>query len=1096
MPVSRILRNMLLFTASTAIVLFIIPGCAETSRDRDISEITKQNQQVRSVQMPPQAKALKKRPLDEPLDQQGTQAQAKSKPAPASAETFEQPQQAKSAPASASLVQESNDVKTAVQPVNEFDIKPNMSVDGKIKVLLVHDFYDPFGRVSFDTLALNEFVPVEDMVADDIDVVRTRPMFAGQYINKLSDFHVIILWDVPYVSTIGYDKAGTQTKKVTEIPGDFINAVKSFVFNGGGLVIFGGTERVFTEGTSISSPAGSYIVYEGYFGSPLEQLLPLEYYPDGIGVKEDSQDVHTGRLSRAFRRHPDKPVTGGMMFGSGRVFAATWDDRRRGLTWTFEAPVWNNAIYWAAKRQYDYVDSRERSQLIDNYYESLRVESKSPPANWVQRSFPFMLLTDIENITPLKTAYFRAVGFNRISFWGGWKFPEGIEAADEAAAQGLGVYPYIGVLQPLLLQSYLQRQYPEEPSRWKPTYHDGSFVQSPYSVTPFATTVRSLSSQLLTEMVQEYSENTDHSDYLLGYLLDNEQTSSMDYDFKRGMVATHDDYADNHFKQLTSRPVPNPEYFGTGYIAPDGDIWLKWVKEIRIKGWTDYCSEVTAGLKDASPDSQFGYLFGAFWGGADFFVDQYYQKLHNQNVLTTSLRADVAFARFNDLEGEITPYWAEILLSGVTGSEEFSGAEALTPEQLDLTVGLAISRGLKGLILWNPGRMWKEPASSPGMLESKVMQIGDFLKTHGPMLEKLRRKQCDVWYLGSWVNPNSFDHYHFIAALGNGPEKDDPIWPWYRMHVDDVAWPALLRANVPVTGVIEAQLMSDELFTKKAVIIPALQYCRQEVTDNLEQFILAGGKVYTDRSTKVKIEGAQVLPLDFDLWHKKILSQNLPDVVTSGDPVDEFSDRQREQIISDFVPVLENSITNSLTADVKTVSEGSRLNYALHSVLQNGTVDYLFVLNSDFSSPQRVVVTLASDPGIVVDMKQTKEVDVEKAQDKWRFTAELQAGGWKLYMLNKKRISGVDIFNCSVINNSLYTGVVTLDSNKSIYTGAVPLKVDIQGEDSTVTFYTTTDKGIADIELPLEDYVSGLVKVTVTELVNNHSESFDLSEKK
>jgi hypothetical protein len=748
--------------------------------------------------------------------------------------------------------------------------------------------------------------------------------------------------------------------------------------------------------------------------------------------------------------------------------------------------------------------------LAASYREAVRPASKLPPPAWVDGGYPYMIW--VMNMTdPLTFKYFRDLGFNRLSMHtGDWVESNGIPGLRSAAANGLWYYPNIdAILFDKLTSHHFQRKGwkngnpPEErwdvdPELWNGKFQDGSpAIRYNYWASPFSPTVVEFSKADLQGTVGKYLELADKKDlpYLKGWLLDDEQTWYLPTGYgyaggKPGLIADYSRFANEYFKKKTGMEAPLPVYREPGYVAPANDPWLKWVEEVRIRGFVPYCRAMGEAIREKHPGATVGYFAGGYWGESDLIIDEFYHQMWKEDILKTISTTDLGFARREDLRGDKTQYWAEIFCTKSPGCFGGNKGTAIDPEQLRLTAGLAFGRGLRGLIIWETPYLWEMQQPGRDPLEGEVRSIGTFLKKYGPMLLALRREIPPVWYLGGWLHPNSFDHYRWLTPeIGKSP---DPFFPWRSFQIDDIAFPALVRAQVPVGAVTERQLMSDELFQRKAVVLPSLQYCRQEVLDNLAKFIAGGGVVFTDESGAVKVPGATVLPCRFDGWYEDVRAgKRLTGRPVNNTSSDDVSNAGRESRIRDLIPILEKEVAAKVPSDVSVRHNESGFWDGFASNMVNGDARYIFVYNNDVKFGRVMDVGLKFAPGTLYDLLAGREVAVIEKAGAYSFKSQLDAGGWKIYLSVPKPLAGLRMESCKVSDGKLTARLQLADGDGQILKAAIPVAIVISGSDRSETLYRTTDEGVAEIEIPLGDYFGKISKVSFTEMLTGRSAMAD-----
>lgn len=989
-------------------------------------------------------------------------------------------------------------------------------VHAKINVLVGVEIEDAANaRANIGTYALHYFLPMEKMVSDDIRVFEADSYTFMQEKDKLSRYDVIILWNLPrkiYKETIG-PELGWRTV-VSE---DMCKDIMEFVKNGGGLII-AGPDYLFKDKAHVSF--SGYLKYSqhfayGYKESVLDPIIPIEHL---IKYTNDKNKIESFQIKKGafeipviwapfkgeeFKRSGEtKPMISGLEFGKGRVLALKWAWRQYpyatgGIAWNKEGIVFDRAIKWAGQKEDLILPEQEEKKLINNYDQLTSPPKELPPLEWIEEEYPFILWSNIwVSKTPLSARYFKDLGFNKLSFQYAHDVPAGVNCTKIAADYGFQVYPHVSVYAFLVLLKSLQndKSLPEE--EWRGIFQDGTVISerannpwpcphSPYTVEH--------SKKALQGFVKAYKTNNIPN--IKGYFLDDEETWRFPFNnVTTGRIGCFCKHCNAFYKKKTGRDVPPPEYKTPGYIYPKDDPWIEWVNIVRNRGFLDYGQAMCQAIREVHPGALMGYLGGGFWGEADIIIDEHYINMHKENMAIAMEHPDIGFARRDDLEGEKTPYYTEIFLTKGRGCGIGTRGTALAPEQFRLISGLALSRGLRGLILWEPEYVY-DYSEYGKPLDREIKILGGLLHKYGPMFLKLKRTIPPVWVLGAWFHCNSFEHSLFLAPkIG---EAKDPQRAWYRQHCMNIAWPAIVRAQVPAAAVTERQLVSKDLFKQQAVIIPALEYCTQEIVDNLKEFIKKGGLVYLDESSSVKIEGANILPCRFDHWHQTICRGERLTGYTSGnisdDDIsrDDLSYARQEDYIRDLIPVIKKEITEKIDPEIRVESNKDFYN-GVHSLMKNGDAEYLFIANLDLKFGRIMEVIFKNNPGIIYDILEGGQIEVKQNKEsKFTFTTQLPAGGWGVYLLSKKKIGDIAVVKSTLKDNILKLEVEIKDAGGNLFKAAVPLEIKIIAQNREAVLYRSTDKGRGTFEIPLENYLKEVSKAEVKELIGGkQTESF------
>ncbi|MEI6033051.1 MAG: hypothetical protein WCS65_02070 [Verrucomicrobiae bacterium] len=989
----------------------------------------------------------------------------------------------------------------------------------KVSVLVCTEWQDANGRCSSVTHALNRFVPMRAMVSDRFRIFETDSY--GLAKEDLSRYDVIVLWDFPRALTKegGAPEEGTRTILSADQERDLLD----FVEKGGGLILEGGANTILSEKSPQGgNPQFGLTFFHGFKNAILDQILP------GQLEGKDSLKIRDGAAAlpgfEDFGSPAQKPTVIGWGKGAGRVGLVCWEGRdnagkplagkialkgglrRLGAAWSQEPVLWDRLLRWASASK-EPTSGPDSEKLLASHYEDLVSTPKTlPPIEWTAGEYPYMIWV-MSMSDPLTFKYFKDLGFNRVSMHtADWVEKNGIPALKSSAANGLWYYPNIdAILFDKVQNTYFKNKEwkkgdPEETmwsvplDDWNGKFQDGSPARR-YGLwgSPFSPLMVETSKKDLQETVGKYLSLADKKDvpYLKGYLMDDEQTWYLPTGYgyaggKPGLIADYSKFANDYFKKQTGKDAPLPVYREPGYVAPAGDLWLKWVELIRMRGFVPFCQEMCKAIKEKQPGALTGYFGGGFWGEGDIIIDEYYHQMWKEDILKTMSTTDLGFARQNDLLGEKTQYWAEIFCTKSPGCFGGNKGSAIDAEQLRLTAGLAFSRGLKGLIIWETPYLWEMQQPGAETLDKEVQKIGVFLQRYGPMLQLLKREIPPVWYLGGWLHCNSFDQYRWLTPeIGKSP---DPSFPWRQFQIDDIAFPALIRAQVQAASVTEQQLMSDELMKRKAVVLPSLQYCRQEVVDNLKKFMAQGGLVFTDQSSPVKIDGATVLPCRFDAWYgdvndgKRLGGRGLNN--TSSDDV---SNARRECRIRDLIPTIQKEISSKIVPEITVKHNEADFWDGFASTMTNGDCKYVFVFNNDVKFGRVMNVQMKTNPGTLYDLLDAKLVEVAAKPGTFSFKSQLDAGGWKIYLAAPKPLAAFEVEGFAIAGGTLQAKGKLKDADGNLFKAAVPVRIQITGAERTHTLYRSTNEGEGTFNIPLGDYFGKISRVEFTELLTGKS---------
>lgn len=536
-------------------------------------------------------------------------------------------------------------------------------------------------------------------------------------------------------------------------------------------------------------------------------------------------------------------------------------------------------------------------------------------------------------------------------------------------------------------------------------------------------------------------------------------------------LGSYSPWANERFEKITGLETPLPVYREPGYVAPENDPWLKWCEVIRQDAYYDYNEAMKDLVKGHRDDFVMCNYPGGFEGNLDIIIEEIYLDCWKESPLEAFERIDVRANFREDQARDQYPVWS---LIGIFRMPE---DKSMYPETLRLTAGACLGRGTKGMILWNSVNLWAPYLQHPmrDSLDAEAKRLGAHIKTFGPMYLNLKKKASDVWMLSGWFWVNSFDNYLHIPIPEE--QEQDMERPWWMFQVSDIATPASIRAGLDVEFVTEKQLMSDELLSRKAVVLPSLQYCRQGVIDNLQRYIKQGGKVYVDESTAVEIPGAEVLPVDFAKWHHDIANGKRP-VAQPTEATYRRHKAMREGYVNEAIGVFQDKIGKHVDSPVSLDDP-----QGAYSILYNGSTRYVFVYNTDVDRARLFNVTLNEPAGAVYNLRAGHREFTPATDGKIRVQTTLPAGGWNVYVCADNVLDELD-----VVRNGTTLRIQALTDDKTPFDAAVPLRITLQGSNGETFSYTTaTDRGTTEVDIPVEELSFTPERIMIQELLSGHN---------
>jgi hypothetical protein len=962
---------------------------------------------------------------------------------------------------------------------------------------------------------LEHFLSPQRLLTSPYAVTQVGWLEAGAALAKLPRYRAVIIWDAPTRITDARN-SDPHYRDLTVLSDAQADALKAFVASGGTLIVAGGVTN-YGKGHgllgSADGRAGNKRAFFGIASSPLAAILPVEI-PATVTLRPflgtDKQLLRAAMVG-------DDAMTAGLDFsrwgfsayhkvkaragaetvaaatngdplvvrwpvGKGRVICVMAAPRGNALVaqevgatpnplWEDEGVFWDRCLRWGLQQRRD---DPARDAQLRLHYQALTAPSPRVPRTVVSQEFPYCAHT-CDPLIPLSLGhlgfkYYRELGFNHLVMQGtDFSKPATAEFMRQYAA-GLEAHNLFAFLHPDPSGAPKAHKLPRSdygqfvlPAGKLATHYDDAYPD------PLSPTLR----KYAVDDVKRFMAVAGQYPQYRGAFCDDEWAWVMAYvNPYQGVpsIGSYSSWANDYFTQQTGLDAPPPVYREPGYVAPENDPWLKWCQVIRQDGYALYNKAITETAKAVRPDFLMSNYPGGFEGNMDMMVEEVYLDCWKESELQTLERMDVRSNFREDARRDKHPVWA---LIGIFRMPE---DKAIYPESMRLMVGLSLGGGAKGVILWNGTNLWAPYMQHPGRdpLDREAQRLGAYLQRYGPMFLHLKKAASPVWMLSGWFWVNSFDNYYFLA-----PEKRDGFdmeRTWWPIQQSEVAVPALLRAGLQMECVTEKQLLSKELFTKRAVVLPGMLYCREGVVKNLEAYIKQGGKVFVDQSTKVTIAGATVLPIDFSQWHADVAAGKRP-IIQPNEEMYRKHRGMRDAYVNVVIPVLREAITRTTNPAVRIdSSEG------VFSVMENGEATYLFVYNSNTDTGRTFTVTCRNYPSVAYDIAARKTVALKTATDGARFTVALPAGGWKVFAFVSHPLQRVAISEAAAKDKTLTLRVATLAANRQLFRAAVPVKITLRAPQGDTVLYRATDAGTLALTVPLAEGVVRPRSVVVEEL--------------
>jgi len=982
-------------------------------------------------------------------------------------------------------------------------------------------YYNGIGSYMY---LLERYCSPIQILGDDFTITQTGWQNAKQHLDNCVNYDAVILWETPcYIR----DQRGNDPyhSDIDVIPDSTAKRLTDYVNKGGALIVAGGVVNYGNGhpliGSGMESPGKR--TYTGYAKSPLADILPLVIEEEITISFFDNRKITQVKTSlledielknwpvNAYHKTKAKktaqilaatdandPIISRWQRGKGRVVAVTASPRANLLVtdeskalnpvWVQEAVLWDRILRWAIdipqlsqKKEMDLIAKYENS-LVSPEPQSLKTRLDEYPyiAHILDAAIPY-------NMRSLSYKYFNDLNFNRVVMQGFHSIgnldyqhtPDSLRQWCQQHNEALAKNNLCMLLRASMTEA-VKFAVPDANLWAQKVLPSGKLAKhyDAYNPCPYNKLVQ----KYAKEQMKTYMPIIAPFERIIGIVPEDEWAWVLGYrnpyEGNQG-IGCYSPWANERFKKLTGQDAPQPVYRDEGYVASEDDLWLKWCQLIRQDAFTEYNNMVAETARKYRPDFLISNYPGGFEGNTDLMIEEVYLDCWRQSPLLAVERMDVrSNFRMDKLRTEI-PLWAMI------GIFRMPEDKSMYPETLRLTAGLTLGTGAKGIILWNSVNLWGQYLQHPGRawLETEAKAIGEYLHKFGPMFLELQKEPANMWILSGWFWINSFDNYlHIPPADTNGYNTETP---WRHIQISDIVAPATMRAGIYPEFVTEKQLLSEDLFKQKVVMLPGAIYSRQAVIDNLEKYIEKGGTVYLDESAKINIKGAEILPIDFSVWHNDIAAGKRP----TTQPTEANYRKQRQQseeYIQKAIPVIKEQLTAKLNPDVKINSTDSA-----YTMLTNGQTKYLFVYNTDEKNANSFEVECKNLPPIAYDIADSKIIS--KGKSPFRFDVSLPAGGWKVYALSPCTIDSVKINSAVISKNELKLSAVIYSEKNRIFSAAVPLKIVLHGKNGhSYELYRSANKGKIDIQIPLGLSISKLVKVTITEMFSNNKKTISI----
>ncbi len=961
---------------------------------------------------------------------------------------------------------------------------------------------------------LQRYTSPQHVLGKVYDVRQVNWLTAPDALRDIDQYQALILWDTPARVT---DKRNDDPhyRDLDIISDDAARRIVAFVENGGTLFVNGGVTNYGNGHDMLGCESNSRENkrhYLGYAQSPLAAILPVEM-PGAVTLKPFFNEKT--RLSMAVTNND--PVTDGLSFNlwgvdayhqvkakpNAEVLLATntgdpllvrWPVKKGHVVCLLASPLGNHLMVKDVKQLSNPL-WRDEAVLVDrclrwglgipvadaardaylrNRYSNNIASPARLPRSLSIGGYPYYVHAGDASIPgmarDLAMKYYADLGFKGIVM----QFTPLDRAYLNAYTASLDRNNLVAFLHPEFAadaRAMVNKTVgPEEYATYvQPSGKHSLWYGSPYMdvYSPLIREGSRKAARETIEFIKDYPQ-------IIGAFYDDEWAWTVwfrhGYEGDAG-ISPYSKAANAHYKTVTGNEPPPPVYRTPGYVAPENDPWLNWCRIMRQDAYKDYNADLNKIAKEIRPGFLMSNYPGGFEGTSDMMVEEVYLDCFRVSELLTIERMDVRSNFREDHDRTRHPKWV------ILGIFRMPEDKSVYPETLRLTAGLCLGRGAKGLILWNGVNLWMPHMQHPGRdaLEAEAKRLGEYLAQYGDIFNYLRKPESPVWISSSWFWVNSYDNYLLVPPDADTPEAKDLERPWWGVQISEVAVPVAMKAGLPVECVTEKQLASQDLFKKKAVILPGLQYCREGVVKNLEAYIKRGGKVFVDQSTKVNINGAMVLPVDFSKWHFDIVAGKR-EIRTPTEETYRRSRALQNAHIDAAVPVLREQITTAVDPDVRINStEG------VFTTMVNGDVTYLFVYNSNIDKGNTFTVTCRNFPRFAYDVETRAPCALTTKGTTRAFSLSLPAGGWKMIAFAPHKLTGIAVTQAQLKGDALTLRAHTRAGHNR-FRGAVPVQITLRGAEGETVIYRATSDGVMHITIPIQDSVVRPTTVEVKEL--------------
>jgi len=536
-------------------------------------------------------------------------------------------------------------------------------------------------------------------------------------------------------------------------------------------------------------------------------------------------------------------------------------------------------------------------------------------------------------------------------------------------------------------------------------------------------------------------------------------------------VGDYSEAAQNRFRDAGGLDLPSLTPREPGIVGAEDDAYLKWVQTIgtpgdsRAPSVVSFNAEMVKAIGEiGSPAPMAIQIPGGYAGelGATVVVcDDYTTRAP---VLNTAFLIDQARARQGS---SVKPIW---VVTGRMGSDDVVPQAA---KRMALNVKIALGKGARHVSLDT-----HEVASSP-VFRSTVTDLCRIVDELGPFLNTMVPMRMPVAVLYSETTEAFQRVVDWNDAMLLWKRKHRRYErPWEHQQSFSVAYPSLLRAQVPVGVITEDDIAQGRLGNYRALVLVNHQYSTASLSQKIDEYKANGHPVFADESTVIAPEGTIRIPFDASV------------VSAMG----ELGLRRQDTEISRIVQDRMSGLVDEMSHWVRQVKEVPGVEYPVqinsdavaYSMSENGHCRYLYLYNTDLEKSRKLRVRLAGQQSYVYDIESHRETRVETTPSgRAEFETEIPAGDWKIFLLSPQQIAQLRVA-VERYDREIRIRVGVLSTAGLVIDGSHPLRVtvlDPKNDETPYSLYTSTDRGEGSATFQLaNNELTGKWKIEVMEL--------------